>query len=215
MPKKYKTKMQLNTATKKLQAFMDRAKFWNENYSKYYRITDVVLLGSLARKENKVSDIDLCVKVERVQGFGLQEHLSRYLAWRKDVLGYAVPVDFGAQISSFESDVTRYLKAKDGRYDVLRWRELAGLSLTLDPQVTLIRNGIAQYESAELAIEEAASISQENALSLIEDGAVSREDVYWESYCNALSKFPSFVRDAILERDESQQEYLSFVEERA
>ncbi|HFG1878670.1 TPA: hypothetical protein ACGF2C_003618, partial [Vibrio cholerae] len=69
MPKKYKTKLSFSTALNKLQQFLDRVEYWNTNYSKYYRVSDVVLLGSLARSESKVGDLDLCVNIERVQAF--------------------------------------------------------------------------------------------------------------------------------------------------
>ncbi|WP_415721711.1 nucleotidyltransferase domain-containing protein [Photobacterium ganghwense] len=214
MPKNYKNKMSHSTAVRKLEAFIERVQYWNENYSKYYRVVDVVLLGSLARNETKVSDIDLCVKIERTMGFQVNEHKSDYLVWRKDVLGYAAPDDYFKQVNMFETDVTRYLKARDGRYDVLRWGELVGLSLTLDPIVTLVSEGALQYESIEVALENASSISHDRAISIVEAGALSRKEVYWDSYCNALSKFPPFVREAILKRDNCQSEYLSYIEDK-
>ncbi len=69
LPKKYKTKLSFSTAIHKQQQFLDRVEYWNANYSKYYRVSDVILLGNLARSESKVGDLDLCVNIERVQAF--------------------------------------------------------------------------------------------------------------------------------------------------
>ena len=211
MPKNYKTKLLYSTAVGKLQTFIDRAQYWNAHYSKYYRIVDVVLLGSLARNDTRVSDIDLCVKIERSMDFQHLEHKSDYLVWRKNVLGYADPNDFYEQLGMFEKDAIRYLKARDGRYDVLYWDQLAGLSLTLDPIVILIKNGVTQYKSAQEALRNCSGISHAQAQLMIEEGTVSRRNMQLTPYCNALSKYPPFIREMILKRDNSEKEYDIYV----
>ncbi|EJG1086868.1 hypothetical protein C4G53_RS24405 [Vibrio parahaemolyticus] len=51
--------------------------------------------------------------------------------------------------------------------------------------------------------------------STIEKGALSRKNYEISVYCNALSKFPEQVRDAILERDKCHNEYYAYMENHA
>lgn len=212
LPKKYKTKLSFATALNKLQQFLDRVEYWNANYSKYYCVSDVVLLGSLARSEPKVGDLDLCVNVKRVQAFSPLEKKEEYREWRSSTLGYAPPSSYGDELYMFQTDVIRFIKARDGRYDVLQWHELPNLSLTLDPLIKLVNNGELQYDNAKEAVANAACIEPEEINSTIEKGALSRKNYEISVYCNALSKFPEQVRDAILERDKCHNEYYAYME---
>ncbi len=215
LPKKYKTKLSFATALNKLQQFLDRVEYWNANYSKYYRVSDVVLLGSLARSEPKVGDLDLCVNVERVQAFSPSEKKEEYREWRSSILGYAPLSNYGDELYMFQTDVIRFIKARDGRYDVLQWQELPNLSLTLDPLIKLVNNGELQYKNAKEAIANAACIEPEEINLAIEKGALSRKNYEISVYCNALSKYPEQVRDAILERDKCHNEYYTHMKNHA
>ncbi|EGR0601672.1 TPA: hypothetical protein PX766_003457 [Vibrio cholerae] len=210
LPKKYKTKLSFSTALNKLQQFLDRVEYWNTNYSKYYRVSDVVLLGSLARSESKVGDLDLCVNIERVQAFSPSEKKEEYSEWRSSTLGYAHPSNYGDELYMFQTDVIRFIKAGDGRF-VLQWHELPSLSLTLDPLTKLVSKGELQYSNAREAVANATCLSGEEINSTIEKGALSRKDYEISVYRNALSKYPEHVRDAILERDKCQDEYYAHI----
>lgn len=213
MPKKYKKKLFYKTATKKLQGLLDRIQKWNSQYSKYYYVANAVMLGSLARKETSVSDIDICVQVKRTDQFEAEPNKIRYLFWRKETFGWAPPSDFYKECSMFETDVIRYLKSGDGRFDILYWDQLDGLSLTLDPMVNLVSNGEINYQTSELALENTLSITKRRAFEIVESGAVNIKNMHWDSYCNTLKKYPKDIRLAILIRDDCEDAFYSHIKD--
>lgn len=213
MPKKYKSKLKRDVALRKLEALIDRVDFWNSNYSKYYRVDEVTLVGSLARNEQNVTDIDLCVKVSRTQEFSAVEHRNDYIKWRKEVLGYAPPRDFVSELYMYEFDVRRFIQNKDGRIDILQWDQLQPISLTMHPIVTLVHNGVLIFDCIFDAISKAKAITIEGALNIISGGVPEKptatQGEYWESYCNSLSEYPDILREAILDRDSNTEHYVN------
>jgi predicted nucleotidyltransferase len=133
LPKKYKSKLSKNVAYKKLQEILLRIKGWNELHSNYYEIEEVALVGSLAREGEKFGDIDICMKIKRSRDFSPVECKKKYIEYRKEVLGYAPPRGWSAELGIFELDVSRFVKNKDGRIEMLRWDQLDPICLTLRP----------------------------------------------------------------------------------
>lgn len=85
MPVKYKTKLTHKVALKKLEQAVERALYWNKHYSEFYYIEDMVLVGSMARGESRVGDIDICVRVNRAKEFSLMDARDKYVHWRLEV----------------------------------------------------------------------------------------------------------------------------------
>jgi len=142
----------------------------------------------------------------------LHKKKEEYSEWRSSTFGYAHPSNHIDELYMFQTDVTRFIKAKDGRFDVLQWYEFSSLSLTLDPFTKLVSKGEIQYSNAREAVANATCLSDEEINSTIEKGVLSRKDYEISVYCDALSKYPEHIRDAILERDKSHKEYSAHVE---
>jgi predicted nucleotidyltransferase len=215
MPKKYKTKLRQEVALKKLKSAIERTVYWNENYSKFFHVEEATLVGSLARNEPNVGDIDLCVKVARTQQFSIEKYKKEYIKWRKDILDFAPPRDFSSTLNMYELDVTRFIQNKDGRIEILRWDQLPAISLTLMPIVTLVQNGKFIHDTLLTAISKAEAISHKRAEEIvasdIPEAPYEKKGIYWDSYCNSLSNFPISIRNMILERDNNVGNYQSFM----
>ena len=202
-------------ALKKLQSAVDRIVHWNKNYANFFRVEDVYLVGSLAKNELNVGDIDLCVRVERTKNFKASESKKEYTKWRKEELGFAPPRDFLSGLSMFQLDVTRYIKNRDGRIELLMWDELPIISLTMKPIVAIVQNGKLVHETLLDAIALAKPITIERAEEIISSNIpvppMETEGEFWASYCNSLNNIPIDIRGKILERDKNFQHYERFV----
>jgi hypothetical protein len=215
LPKNYKSKMKNEVALKKLQALIDRMLFWNSNYAKFYRIEAATLVGSMAKNDQFIGDIDICMDVQRVREFCTNEQKSDYSEWRKEILGYAPPRDFSSGLHMYSLDVSRFAKNRDGRIDILWWNQLKPISLTMTPVVTLAQNGVLLFDSASKAISNAKPITLEQGQEIIKSGFPENprelKGEYWDSYCDTLKKYPEEIRRCILERDNNTNNYLKYV----
>ncbi len=193
---------------------MERLEFWNKNYSRYYRVEEAALVGSMARNETSFGDIDLCVKVNRTQEFKVHDHRDEYIEWRKEVLGYAPPRDFSAEIGMYELDVSRFIKSRDGRIEILRWVQFPVICLTMNPFVKLVENGNCLINSVTEVMSKSTVITDEQAIDIVNNGVPEnpsdKKGVFWQSYCNTLAKFPVHIRNMILERDSNIKHYECF-----
>lgn len=206
MPKRFTTKMTKAVALKKLSALLDRVSKWNSDYARYFGIDNVVLVGSLARNESSVGDIDLCLRLSRNGSASCLDKKNEYIEWREIELGLKPPRDWRGELDMYEIDPLRYIKARDSRIELLSWDQLDFISLTLNPIVTLVEDGKLKFDSPAEAIANAKSISMQQAVNIIQSGQIrhfskTNDDEYWKSYCSSLSKFPVPVRDMILARD--------------
>lgn len=211
MPKKYKSKLSKAVAYKKLQEILLRIKSWNELHSNYYEIEEVALVGSLARDGEKFGDIDICMKIKRSREFSPLECKEEYIKYRKEMLGYAPPRDWSAELSTFELDVSRFVKNKDGRIEMLRWDQFDPICLTLKPYVKLVDNSICVVRSVDDIEKNRAIFTESQALDIVKSGTPENprniKGEYWDSYCFSLELYPEFIREAILERDSHQDAY--------
>ncbi|WP_394210973.1 hypothetical protein [Enterovibrio calviensis] len=205
MPKKYKQKISRKVAVKKLNAFMERVEYWNQNYARFFRFKDIVLLGSLARSEDKVGDIDICYKLERVGDEPIHESTDDYSEWRKRELGYAVPTNFFDLLTTFQSDLRRFAKNRDGRFEVMGWEQFEMISLNLEPFTYLMCDGVRKCGDVEELIENAKPITLCKALSLVASNVppsplhISGHEL--EEHFAFISCYPRAVLEAVLERD--------------
>jgi len=203
--------MKSKVALKKIQDVIDRISFWNSNHSKFYRVKSATLVGSMARNEVSIGDIDICMEVERVNEFCAHEEKEDYTNWRKEALGYAPPRDFSSGLHMYSLDVSRFVKNRDGRIDLLWWNQLNPISLTMTPIVNLVQNGILIFDSATRAISCAKPITLEQGKEIIESGFPENprqlKGEFWDSYCNTLRVYPEEIRNYILERDNNKTNY--------
>lgn len=206
MPKKYKSKLTKAVAYKKLEGVLSRLKTWNEKHSNYYVIEEAALIGSLARDGKNFGDIDICMKIKRSRQFSPMECKYEYIRWREQILGYKPPaIDSSAERGMFELDVGRYIKNRDGRIDMLPWDQFQPICLALRPYIKLVDNCLNIVDSVEDIEKHRATFSEKQAIEVVKNGVPENpcetKGLYWESYCSALARYPSFVRDAVLERD--------------
>lgn len=213
MPVRYKTKLTHKVALRKLEQAVERAVYWNEHYSEFYHIEDMTLVGSMARGEQRVGDIDLCIKVDRAKKFSPMDSMDEYIQWRLDELGYAPPRDFDGLLDMFERDVKRFIKNRDGRIEALLWIELDFISLNMRPIVPLIKDGELVVQSVAEAITNAKPISMERAKKIISNGMPNNPRTttgeYWDIYCETLGIYPECIRKLVLERDSYTDVYFS------
>ncbi|GGX62476.1 hypothetical protein [Saccharospirillum salsuginis] len=205
MPKNFKTKMKKGVALKKLQDLIDRIEYWNKHYATYFKVQSATLVGSLARNQEVIGDIDVCMQVQRAKEFSAQENKESYIEWRKSLLGYAPPRDYNAQLNMYELDVTRYVKNRDGRIEILRNDQLGPISLTMNPISSIVNGGSIISSSASEVVMNALPITNEKAIELINSGIPRRpaeaKGEYWNSYCCSLSRYSDVHRELILKRD--------------
>lgn len=206
MPKYFQTKISRRIALKKLESLVERTAIWNDNYAKKCRVSDIVLVGSVARSEEKVGDVDVACEVEKIElKPGFYADLDEYLQWRKDVLGFAKPTDYHKQLHTVEADPLRFIKNGDGRIEILQWDQVELISLSLHPIVTLVKDGTFLFNSVENAIAAAKPITIAKAKNIIADGQPEKPDEidgeYWTSYCITINHLPQEIGDLILERD--------------
>jgi predicted nucleotidyltransferase len=216
MPKRFTTKMTRAVALKKLSALLDRVSKWNIDFARYFAIDKVVLVGSLARNETSVRDIDLCFRLSRNDCASRLDEKNEYIEWRELELGLKPPRDLRGELNMYELDPLKYIKARDGRIELLRWDQLDFISLTLNPIVTLVEDGKLKFDNPVEAIANAKSISMQQAENIINTGEIRHfsnvnDDEYWKSYCRSLNKFPELVRDMILARDGTAERYFNSV----
>ncbi len=217
MPKKYSSKISKAVAYKKLQGILERLKDWNELYSSYYEIEEAALVGSLARDGEKFGDIDVCLKIRRSKQFSYSDCKNDYIKWREQVLGYKPPVAYSsAERCMFETDVSRFIKNSDGRIEMLRWDQFEPICLTLQPFIKLVENGRVIVTDIKTLENHRSTFSEEQALEIVKNGVPEDprdiKGIYWESYCSALKLYPSFIRDAILDRDSHREAYEAYAE---
>jgi len=216
LPKKYKSKLTKVVAYKKLEGVLLRLKTWNEQHSNYYKIEEAALIGSLARDGESFGDIDICMKIKRSREFSPSKSKNDYIRWREQVLGYKPPVsESSAERGMFELDVGRYIKNRDGRIDMLRWDQFQPICLTLQPYVKLVEKCFSIVDSVEYIEKQRATFSKEQALEVVNSGLPEKpydtKGIYWESYCSALNRYPSFIRYAVLERDSYVEPYSRYI----
>lgn len=216
MPKRFTKKMSRAVALKKLSALLDRVSKWNIDFARYYSIDKVVLVGSLARNETSVGDIDLCLRLSRNDRPSCLDEKNEYIKWRELELGLKPPRDLRGELNMYELDPLKYIKARDGRVELLRWDQLDFISLTLNPIVILVEDGKLKFDNPAVAIANAKSISMQQAEEIINTGEIRHfsnvnDDEYWESYCRSLNKFPEPVRDLVLARDGTSERYFNSV----
>jgi len=213
MPKKFKTKIGRGVAIKKLESLIERTDYWNQNYASKFCVSDLVLVGSLARNEDKVGDIDVACQVESTTE-ELFDDLDDYFKWRKNVLGYAMPVGWNQRLSAVESDPIRFIRNRDGRIEMLQWRQVELVSLALQPIVSLIKDGAILFESVAEAIAASKPITIAQAKKVIANGVPRKPDKtegdYWESYCITVNHLPPKISDLILERDGYREPYKTY-----
>ena len=211
LPKKYKSKLSRTIAYKKLREILSRINTWNELHSKYYEIEQAALVGSLARDGEKFGDIDICMKIRRSRQFSPTECKKEYIKWREEVLGYAPPRDFFVELGTFELDVSRFVKNRDGRIDILRWDQFDPICLTLNPYIKLIENRICVISSVDEIEKSRTIFTESQALDIVKGGIpenpLDKKGEYWDSYCCSLKLYPEFIRKAVLERDNNQEAY--------
>ncbi|MCL1080069.1 hypothetical protein D5R81_18745 [Parashewanella spongiae] len=215
MPKQYKTKLSKPVAHKKLFGLLERIQFWNNEYSEYYQIEKAALVGSLTRDGERFGDIDVCIDLKRSKKFNPADHSEDYIYWRQEVLGYAPPRDFFAELSMYDKDVFRFVKNKDGRIELLRWNQFDPICLTLKPFVTLVENGVCLVNSISDLAKNKNSFTAEQALELVKNDTPHKPNeicgIYWDSYCQSLSVYPASIRNAILKRDSAQERYDAYL----
>lgn len=217
MPKFYKTKLTKPVAHKKLLGLLERIQFWNNEYSEYYRIEKAALVGSLARDGDRFGDIDVCIDLKRSKKFNPAAQSEDYINWRQEVLGYAPPRDFFAELGMFYKDVFRFVKNRDGRIELLRWNQFDPICLTLQPYVILVENGIGIVNSISDIENNKKCFTTEQALELVKNDTPHHPNeisgIYWDSYCQSLSIYPASIRNAILKRDSAKERYDAYLEE--
>ncbi|RLV57816.1 hypothetical protein D5018_20550 [Parashewanella curva] len=217
MPKFYKTKLTKPVAHKKLLGLLERIQFWNNEYSEYYQIEKAALVGSLARDGDRFGDIDICIDLKRSKKFNPAAHSEDYINWRQEVLGYAPPRDFFAELGMFDKDLFRFVKNRDGRIELLRWNQFDPICLTLQPYVILVENGIGIVNSISDIESNKKCFTTEQALELVKNDTPHHPNeisgIYWDSYCQSLSVYPASIRNAILKRDSAKKRYDAYLEE--
>ena len=91
---KRKRKIQLQTADRLFQGFMNRLDESNRNTGFAYFVAEVILFGSYLRREERVSDIDLCIDYcrkthalykRKLRRFMRQDHVDAAQAYRLSV----------------------------------------------------------------------------------------------------------------------------------
>jgi len=211
----YKTKISRQKAIQKLRNVVELAERWNNFGLKTFDIDRILLVGSLARNEEFVGDIDICVKTKRHE-FDNLELLDAYLEWRLDVLGYAVPRSSYKLMDTFSCDPLRFIKNRDGRIEQLTWDQRNAISLTMQPQILIFDEGMPIFDDVEVALDMAKPISLSKAKNIIgnKDGPTYYSALggfYLESYCRSLSVYPEHIRYIILDRDNSHQAYAKYL----
>ena len=211
MPKKFKTKIKREVAIKKLQGFMDRACLWNtRNYSSWH-VSDVVLLGSLSRGEDKVGDIDLCMRIRKNSKEHVIEDIDEYLLWREEHLGYAYPRQL---YSVMTDDLERYVTNSDGRIEILGWDQKDIINLTMNPYIYLMKDRILQFKDVRTALKSAAPITLMKAKEIIDGEGVfdfKKFNPYVNDYYKTLSVYPREIREMIFSRDGSAKAYEEYL----
>jgi predicted nucleotidyltransferase len=189
------------TAIKKLDRILERVENWNQNFSKYTTINDIFLLGSLARQEDSVGDIDLCVNTEVRKNIKIEA--DEYIEWRRKNLEYFNQYWYYWRFVN--DDPIRYIMDRDGRIEVLAWDQLGPIALTCDPYVRIIENGKRKFENAEQSLQNARSLDMETAKKIIFEHNLPekqlKNDFFWNSYRNTLMEYPLDIRLMILKRD--------------
>jgi hypothetical protein len=171
----------------------------------------------LARGGKEFGDIDLCLKIRCSKQFSYSECKDDYIKWREQALGYKPPlIESAAERGMFELDVSRFIKNRDGRIEILRWDQFEPICLTLQPFIQLIENGRVFVTDVEKLEKHRSTFSEEQALEIVKNGVPEDpseiKGIYWESYCSALKWYPGFIRDAILDRDSHREAYEAYAE---
>ncbi|MGK0235925.1 MAG: hypothetical protein ACI9EK_002468 [Psychroserpens sp.] len=212
MPKKYQSKLTKDVAYKKLEGILFRIRSWNERYANYYVIDEAALIGSIATDGDRFGDIDLCIKIKRSKKFSHKECKYNYIKWREQILGFKPPEsNSSAERGMFELDVSRYIKNRDGRIDLLPWNQFHPICLALRPYIKLVDNSLILVDSLTDIEKYRDTFSEEQAMEIIRNGTPEKpldtNGIYWDSYCSALARYPSLIRNAVLERDSYVEAY--------
>lgn len=170
----------------------------------------------MARGGEAFGDIDLCLKIRRSKQFSYSECKDDYIKWREQALGYKPPpIESGAERGMFELDVSRFIKNRDGRIEILRWNQFEPICITLQPFIKLVENCRVIATDVEKLERHRSTFSEEQALEIVKNGVPEDpsgiKGIYWESYCSALKLYPEFIRDVILDRDSYWEAYKAYI----